>query len=610
MSAPPASESDSARLLPPSSRPAAPPRPAAPFPCSGAGLLSAARRRKGVRMIRAEIEADAEEERRLSDAAAVQGAPPAPPATNLAKVLSVVDLMAYGVGGTIGAGVFVITGVAARLTAGPALVVSFLISAVACLFSGLCYCEFSTAIPVAGSAYTYAYASLGELIGFIIGWNLTLEYGISASAVARGWAGYVAAAFDSFGWALPGWLTALDIGFTHVSPLSTVVIVACTVLTCVGVKESARFTLIITCLNISIILFIIVCGAFYVDTDNWKPFSPFGVSGVFAGAAKVFFSYIGFDSVSGLAQEVRNPQRDLPIGIAGTLGVSAALYCAVALVVTGMVNYTELDLDAPLSKAFTFHGLHWAADLVAVGSVTTLTATTLCSLVGQPRIFMRMAKDGLFFAPFARIHPKYRTPVVGTVATGVVSAGMAFFLDVDTLADMISIGTLLAFSTVCAGVLVMRYDVPGSGNGLRGYQLTGAVMAGALFTGLLLKLALSPWVYGTAGVLTVLAPACALTTLTQRRPEGRGTFRTPLVPFLPVLGILVNTYLVYQLEASALYRLVGWTFIGLVIYLGYGVRHSTLNYTELGHHDDDDDGDSSSDGGFAGVRSSGCEEGK
>lgn len=404
----------------------------------------------------------------------------AEPAMGLAKCLTAVDLISYGVGSTVGAGIFVTVGIVAAEKAGPGTLLSFLFAAIACLLSAFCYSEFAARIPVSGSAYTFSYAVLGEFIGwlyvsyillyapltvFSIGWNLTLEYTISASAVARGWASYVAALFKTLGVTLPDWLVGYPINkWFNISPLAVVIIVLCSFILIMGVKDSAKFNLVITILNVVTILFVIILGAFYIDVKNWDPFLPFGMSGAFSGAGTVFFSYIGFDSVSSLAGEVKKPTRDLPIGIVGTLLIATVLYVGVSLVITGMVNYATIDHNAPLATAFLDHGLKWAAVIIAVGSVTALTATTLCSLLGQPRIYYQMSKDGLIPPAFGTVHARTQAPIFGTLVTGVLASTLALILDLDTLADMISIGTLLAFTVVCAGVIVLRLDKEGADN--------------------------------------------------------------------------------------------------------------------------------------------------
>eukprot|EP01116_Phalansterium_solitarium_P020096 TRINITY_DN5825_c0_g2_i2.p1 TRINITY_DN5825_c0_g2~~TRINITY_DN5825_c0_g2_i2.p1 ORF type:complete len:482 (-),score=176.59 TRINITY_DN5825_c0_g2_i2:159-1604(-) len=376
---------------------------------------------------------------------------------NLGRVLSLTDVIMYGVACTVGAGIFVVTGVVARTEAGPAIVVSFLLAAFSSLLSGFCYAEFAARFPVSGSAYTFSYVALGELVGWIIGWELTLEYALSASAIARGWAGYLTVFLEVVGADVPPALAAYDLhGFLSLSPLAALLVVGCTLLLLMGLRESTRFTKAVTVINLSLMVFIIVIGAMYLDTSNWTPFAPFGFDGIVTGAGTVFFSYIGFDSVSTLAAECRRPARDLPLGIFGTVTIATTVYIALSLVVTGLQKYSEMNLDAPLSAAFEAAGLDWVAGVVAFCSLSTLTATTLVSLIGQPRIFFQMAKDGLMFSRFKQLSAK-QVPLFGTVLTGAFSATLALLFDLGTLADMISIGTLMAFTMVCGGVLLLRY---------------------------------------------------------------------------------------------------------------------------------------------------------
>lgn len=331
---------------------------------------------------------------------------------DLKRSLGAWDLMGYGISSTIGAGIFVTIGLVANKEAGPGIVLSFLFAGFASLLSAFCYSEFASRYPVSGSAYSFASVSLGEAVGWFVGWNLTLEYAISASAVARGWSGYLIDVLHTCGVHVPEWIKGYPLNsFFSVSPLSGFICVLCTAILLLGMKESARFNLVMTVVNISIIFFVIICGALYVKVDNWDPFLPYGINGSWNGVGTVFFSYIGFDSVSTLAGEVKNPNRDLPIGIVGTLCIVSALYVAVSLVITGMVHYSALSTEAPLSAAFLSVGNNWASIVVAIGSVTVMTAATLCSLVGQPRIFLQMSKDGLFFQVFSKVNKKTATPV-------------------------------------------------------------------------------------------------------------------------------------------------------------------------------------------------------
>jgi len=427
--------------------------------------------------------------------------------------------------------------------------------------------------------------ALGEILGWFIGWNLTLEYSISASAVARGWAGYVARLFGMFGVSLPDYLSGYPVNkFINLSPLAVVIIVLCTIILALGVKDSARFNLVMTAINVTTIFFIIIVGSLYVDTRNWHPFLPFGLKGAFAGAGTVFFSYIGFDSVTTLAGEVERPGRDLPVGIVGTLLIATVLYIAVALVITGMVPYHLINKDAPLAVAFSDVGLKWAAIIIAFGSVTALTATTLCSLLAQPRIYYQMAKDGLFFRPFGKVSPKTQVPLFGTIVTGIVSSLLALLFDLDTLTEMISIGTLLAFTVVCAGIVVVRFKqatsyAPKAQVGSEAFrkwviQFLIAFFSCSVVFSYFVKYDFPIWAIITSTVpLLFIMGALSMV----RQTNIPLTFKCPLVPVVPLLGVLVNTFLIVQLPIDAMIRVLIWSFIGFAIYFGYGIRHSRLN---------------------------------
>eukprot|EP00743_Colponemidia_sp_Colp-15_P010118 GILK01011111.1.p1 GENE.GILK01011111.1~~GILK01011111.1.p1 ORF type:complete len:508 (+),score=69.18 GILK01011111.1:122-1645(+) len=486
----------------------------------------------------------------------------------LRRVLTVFDLMALGVGGTVGAGVFALLGNAAKNVAGPSVVLSFLIAGISCVFSALCYAEFAARLPVSGSAYIFAYASLGELVAFIIGWNLTLEYGLSAAAISRAWSGYIVSLSDG---GIPSWFNNLLIGDMSTSPLSVVLIAVITVLLTFGTKESSRLNAYMTTINITLMLFIIGLGASYIDLDNYTPFIPFGVSGTFQGASSVFFSFIGFDAVACVAEEVRRPARDLPLGIIGTLFICTSLYVSIALVLTGMVPYNLLDSDGPLAAAFGYHGNSWAKVIVAVFTIAILTATSLCSLFGQPRIYYAMAKDGLFFSLFKDVHPRFGIPVAGTLTTGAIVAVMAFAFDINILADMISLGTLQAFAIVCGGILILRYRSPT--NPSMPTWLVGAFSFGSFVFVLFYRLDLPWWTMVLASPL-VLVPAVLM--FRQVDYDVPTTFKCPFVPLIPMLGIFANMFMMLQLPVLAYYSLAVWTVIGLAIYFLYGMRFSKL----------------------------------
>ncbi|ETO29605.1 amino acid permease-associated region [Reticulomyxa filosa] len=387
----------------------------------------------------------------------------------LTRVLGVTDLIAFGIASCVGSGIFVIAGVAGQY-AGAGLFLSFVIGGISCLFCGLCYAEFATRVPVSGSAYTYTYCALGEIVGFLIGWDLTLEYGISAAAVAQGWSSYLQLFLESCGIDdkyLPSVLFGKNINdYFTVNIMSGVLIGLCTLLLIYGVRESARFTNVVTVWNIVLITMYVIAGIFFVDTKNWyhpcdntsygtsctsdeqNSFFPQGFGGVIRASGIVFFSYVGFDAVSCLAEETKNVRRNMALGILGTLAIATSLYIAVSLVLLGMVPFTALDKQSPLANAFKVHDQHALAGIVSFGALTTTCATTLTSLIGQPRIFYRMAKDGLFFPIFATINPRFHTLVHGSLFSGLVAAMIGTFINFNLLAQMISVGTLMAYILV------------------------------------------------------------------------------------------------------------------------------------------------------------------
>ena len=456
-------------------------------------------------------------------------------ADRLHRVLGPVALTSLGVGAIIGAGIFVLTGLAARDYAGPSLMLSFVLAGVGCALAGLCYAEFAAMIPVAGSAYTYAYATLGELFAWIIGWDLVLEYAIASCAVAHGWSHYFQALLGLFGIAIPPWIAidplsasaATIAGAWHLGPLpivfdlpAVIIVGLITVVLVIGIRESAGLNSVIVFLKLGVVLFVILAGIGHVDPANWRPFFPKGFTGTLSGAAYVFFAYIGFDSISTHAEEARNPSRDVPIGILTSLALCTVLYIAVAAVLTGMVPSAEIDIDAPIAHAFSRFGLSSAALLISVGAVAGITSVLLVMLLSQARVLLAMARDGLLPPGlFAAVHPRFRTPYRSTILVGFVVAAVAALLPLKVLADLVNIGTLFAFVVVCTAVLIMRYT----------------------------------------------------------RPEVRRPFRTPFVPAVPVLGILANVTLMASLGWHNWARLLVWLAIGMVIYAAYGSRHSRLN---------------------------------
>jgi len=389
----------------------------------------------------------------------------------------------------------------------------------------------------------------------------------------------------------------------NLSPLSVIIIILCSVVLVFGVKDSARFNLVITTINLCTILFVIILGAFYVDIKNWDPFLPLGISGAFSGAGTVFFSYIGFDSVSSLAGEVKRPSRDLPIGIVGTLLIATVLYVGVSLVITGMINYSSIDIGAPLSAAFAHYGLEWASVIISIGSVTALTATTLCSLLGQPRIYFQMAKDGLIPPQFAKLHPKSQAPIFGTIVTGILAASLALLLDLTTLTEMISIGTLLAFTVVCAGVIEMRFDKHGSNirkvdgdsdklfllhdgtrkeNKLENFPTAIFLFAFFIASCIFSIIYKNDWPYWLLPIPGTPMLAIYVIFQLRRQVNVPPTFKCPLVPLIPLVGMAVNTFLIMQLPFDAIKSVMVWSAIGFTIYFGYGIHHSKLNEMDDG----------------------------
>jgi APA family basic amino acid/polyamine antiporter len=491
----------------------------------------------------------------------------------LKRALTATNIILLGIGAIIGAGIFVLTGTAAAQYAGPAIVLSFVLAGFGCLFAGLCYAEFASMIPVAGSAYTYGYATLGELVAWIIGWDLILEYLFAASTVAVGWSGYFTAFMTELGIKLPPALTgapfavegthtlvrsqicidpatsgvAVDAvsrtpvaiadcvaqGFTMTHGIlnvpAMVLIAILTALLVVGIKESARFNNIVVYVKVAIVLAVIFFGFKYVNTANWQPFIPentgefgkYGWSGIVRGAGVIFFAYIGFDAVSTAAQEAKNPQRDLPIGILGSLAICTVLYILMALVMTGIAHYTELNVPHPVFVAIEKAGpsLKWLTYFINIGAIAGLASVVLVMLMGQPRIFYSMSRDGLLPPLFGRVHPKYRTPHIATIVTGIVALLIAGLFPIGLLGELVSIGTLLAFVIVCGGILVLRH----------------------------------------------------------KQPDLHRPFRTPWVPVVPILGILICGYMMYGLPADTWLRLAIWMALGLAIYFLYGRSHSKLN---------------------------------
>lgn len=445
------------------------------------------------------------------------------------------NLVSLGIGCIIGAGIFVMTGTAAANHAGPAIVLSFILAGFACAFAGLCYAELASVLPVSGSAYTYAYATLGEFLAWVMGWLLVLEYGISASAVAVGWAGYLTSFLRDFGIMLPATLMAATGQIVTLADGTTTEalfnlpafggIMMVTTLLIVGIKESANVNNVIVAIKLTVIIAFILIGAFFVNMDNWMPFIPentgpgkFGVDGVLRAASIIFFAYIGFEAVSTAAAEAKNPQKDVPFGILGSLAICTVLYMAVALVLTGVVPYASLNVADPMAVAVDAIGLGWFSFIIKVGAVAGLSSVMLVLCYGQTRIFYTMSRDGLLPAFFSRVHPKTNTPWINTLVVGTIVAITAATTPIGQLGDLTSLGTLAAFIIVCVSVLYLHYKEPN-----------------------------------------------------LKRP-----FVTPFKPWLPIIGILACGYLVAQLPMDTFIKLKVFFLIGLVIYFGYGRRHSKL----------------------------------
>ena len=457
----------------------------------------------------------------------------------LAKALGPWSITAMGIGAIIGAGIFVLTGTAAAHFAGPGIMLSFVFGGIACAFVGLCYAELAALLPVAGSTYSYTYATLGELAAWIIGWDLVLEYAMGASTVAVGWSGYIVSLLRNFGInvppafaAAPGTIVKLADGSTIsgiVNIPAALIIGILTVMLMLGTKESARVNNIMVAIKLVVVVAFILLGVGFIHTANWHPFIPdnpgefghFGWSGVLRGASVVFFAFIGFDAVSTCAQEAKRPQRDMPIGILGSLIICTILYIAVAAVLTGIVPYTELAVPDPIAKGVDAIGLAWFSVLIKLGALTGLTTVILVLLYGQSRIFFTMSSDGLMPTLFSRVHPTLKTPYLSQLLIGIIVAVVAALTPIDVLGEMVSIGTLFAFVLVCGAVMYLR----------------------------------------------------------RSDADVARPFRAPGVPWVPILGILFCLALMLGLPLVTWVRLVVWLVIGLVIYFAYGSRHSLLGRT-------------------------------
>lgn len=441
-------------------------------------------------------------------------------AGSLKKSLSAFDLTMLGIGAIVGTGIFVLTGVAAAVHAGPALVLSFVLSALACVFAALCYAEFASTVPVSGSAYTYSYTAFGELVAWMIGWDLILEYGVAAAAVASGWSGYAQGLLEGFGITLPLALTsAFDASKGTMIDLPAVVIIfVITMLLMKGTRESARINTIMVFVKLVVILLFLIVGIGYVKPENWSPFMPFGFSGVATGAATVFFAFIGFDAVSTAAEEVRNPQHDMPIGIIASLLICTVLYIAVSLILTGIVPYEMLNVKNPVAFALTYVNQDWVAGFISLGAIVGITTVLLVMMYAQARLFFAMSRDGLLPHIFSQVHTETQVPRKSTLFVGILVAVFSGLLPLNKLAELTNIGTLFAFILVSIGVVVLR----------------------------------------------------------NTNPDLRRSFRVPFVPLVPILAVVFCGYLVYSLPSVTKLGFISWLIVGAVVYFLYGRKHSYL----------------------------------
>ena len=439
----------------------------------------------------------------------------------LKKTLGAFDLILLGVGAIVGTGIFILPGTVAAQHAGPGIVFSFIIAAFVCAFAAMCYSEFSSSIPVTGSAYTYSYMVFGEIIAWLVGWSLLLEYGLAVAAVATGWSSYFSSLLAGFNIVLPHAISGAfnpDNG-TYINLPAILIIFLIAALLTLGIKESTKFNTIMVCVKVAVILLFIVVGAFYVEPTNWKPFTPFGTSGVLSAAALVFFAYLGFDAVSSAAEEVKNPQRNMPIGIIGSLFICTLLYVAVSLVLTGMVSYTELNVSDPVSFAMKVVNQDWVAGIISIGAVVGMMTVILVMLYGGTRLVYAFGRDGLLPKVLCEVHPKRKTPVKNTWIFATLIALCAGFIPLDKLTELVNMGTLLAFTVVSIGVIYLRKnkDIPNDG------------------------------------------------------------FKVPFFPAIPIISFILCVFLMTQLSAHTWIACIIWMILGIMIYFTYGKKHSVLN---------------------------------
>jgi APA family basic amino acid/polyamine antiporter len=533
----------------------------------------------------------------------------------LAKILGVRDLVSLGIAAIVGAGIFSTIGVASY-NGGPAVSLLFIFTAIACVFTALSYAQFASTVPVSGSAYTYAYVAFGELFAWIIGWSLILEYAVSNMVVAISWSEYFTGMLRGFGIVLPGWLTvnletaseafaklhsagaaemstyekfaaaayetSPTIGDFHIMlnlPAGLVTLLI-TALVYIGIRESRTASNIMVVLKIGVVLLVIFAGAFYVKPENWSPFAPNGIKGVMGGVASVFFAFIGFDSISTTAEECKNPQRDMPKAMIYCLVICTVLYVLITLVLTGMVNYSELKVSDPLAFVFEKNGLDFMAGIISVSSVIAITSALLVYQLGQPRIWMTMSRDGLLWKRFAKIHPKYQTPSFATIVTGFVVGIPALFFKMDFFVDLTSVGTFFAFILVCGGILYLDHKGISAQSKFRVPYLNGKYIVGVLFIVAIAALSIygqeviAEWKGMSAMEIIehkLLTIVFWITWAILSVMSFKYNFST-----LPVAGILTNLYLMTELGSSNWLIFVIWLAIGLVIYFSYGYRKSKL----------------------------------
>lgn len=444
---------------------------------------------------------------------------------HMRKELGVFDLAMLGVGCVVGTGIFVLTGVAAANHAGPGLILSFVLAGIVCAFCALCYAEFASMVPVSGSAYTYSYATFGELIAWILGWDLILEYGFAASMVASGWSGYFQGLLTGFGLDIPRALSSAfhPAGGTYIDLPAVLIVLLLTFIVSRGGKESTRLNSIMVIIKIAVILLFVVVGAFFIKPSNWSPFMPFGFSGVITGAATAFLSYIGFDVVATAAEEVKNPQKDLPLGIIWSLVICSLLYIIVTAVLTGLVPYTQLDVKNPVAYALQVIHQDWVAGFISLGAIVGITTVLFVLLFGQSRLLFAIGRDGLLPERLSRLNPKTEAPSTSIWSTGVIVALFAGLIPLNRLADLVSIGTLFAFIAVSLGIIILR----------------------------------------------------------RTNPELTRSFKVPFVPVIPLIAILSCSYLLISLPGITWIAFLIWMVIGLAVYSLYGYKHSKLSQLPL-----------------------------